>query len=316
MSEILEKIGLGPEVLRAHASTQSAADDQVAETFGYKWAKRETYESPELKETSLKWLVQRYCNDDQSNLDALLAGGPKIILDAGCGSAFSAAILFGDRLKKHHYVGVDISTSVEVARTRFKELGYPGDFVQWSLTDVPIKDESVDMVYSEGVLTFTESTEKSIAYLAKKLKKGGSFLFYVYAKKAVIREFTDDHVREAIAKMNNQEAWDALLPLSKLGVALGELKVDIDVPEDIPYLGIKKGKMDIQRFFYWNVCKTFYRPEYPLDTMNLINFDWYRPTTCHRHTEQEVREYCSRAGLAIKHLDVQDAGITAVAIKQ
>jgi arsenite methyltransferase len=316
MSEILDKIGLTAEVLRGHASEPSAADDQVAETFGYKWAKRDTYESAELEEQTREWLIQRYCQGDPTNLDALLDGGPKVILDAGCGSAFSAAILFGDRLKEHHYVGVDISTAVDVGRERFAERGYPGDFVQWSLTDVPIEDESIDIVFSEGVLTFTESTEESIAYLASKLKKGGRFLFYVYAKKAVIREFTDDHIREAIATMDNQEAWEALVPLSKLGAALGELNVDIEVPEDIPYLGIKKGKMDIQRFFYWNFCKAFYRPDYSIDTMNLINFDWFRPTTCHRHTEQEVRDYCAGAGLAIEHLDVQDAGITAVAIKQ
>lgn len=316
MSDVLNQIGLTDAVLATAKKNVSEADKQVAEAFGFKWAKRDTYDdSPALLAEITRWLKERYSGPDMSRLDGLLAGGPKIILDAGCGSGLSASRLFAERLKDHHYVGVDISTSVEVARERFKELGYPGDFVQWSLTDVPIKDESVDMVFSEGVLTFTEDTGDAIRYLSKKLKKGGHFLFYVYAKKAPVREFADDHIRTAIAGMNDKEAWDALLPLTKLGIALGELNTKITVPEDVPFLGIKKGEYDIQRFFYWYMAKAYYRPEYTIDNMNLINFDWYRPITCRRHTVEEVKEYCASANIEINHLGVEEAGITVVGTK-
>ncbi|MFO0664282.1 MAG: class I SAM-dependent methyltransferase [Polyangiaceae bacterium] len=316
MSEVLNEIGLTDAVLATAKKNVTQADEQVAKTFGFKWAKRDTYdEAPALLTEITRWLTERYCAGDLKNLDALLEGGSKIILDAGCGSGLSASMLFGDRLKNHRYVGIDISTSVEVARARFKERGLPGDFVQWSLTDVPVKDESVDMVFSEGVLTFTESTGDSIRYLAKKLKKGGKFLFYVYAKKGPIREFADDHIRHAIAPLNDKDAWEALMPLTKLGIALGELNQKINVPEDIPYLGIKKGEYDVQRFFYWFVAKAFYKKEYDAESMNLINFDWYRPITCHRHTVEEVKEYCASARIEINHLDVQEAGITVVGTK-
>jgi hypothetical protein len=104
-----------------------------------------------------------------------------------------------------------------------------------------------------------------------------------------------------------------LEPLTKLGMALGELDVTLDVPEDIPYLGIKKGPIDLQRFFYWNICKLYYRPEFSLDEMNHINFDWFRPLNCHRQTPEQVQAWCTEAGLDIEHIDVQDAGITVVA---
>jgi arsenite methyltransferase len=165
-------------------------------------------------------------------------------------------------------------------------------------------------------LHHTDDTGESIKYLSTKLKTGGRFMFYVYAKKAVIREFTDDYVRERLAPMSDEEAWEALKPLTKLGQALGELKTEIDVPEDVPLLGIKKGKMDLQRFFYWNFCKTYYRPEYSLEEMNHINFDWFRPLNCHRHTAEEVTDYCDRAGLEIEHTNLQEAGITVVARKR
>ncbi|NOX50263.1 MAG: class I SAM-dependent methyltransferase [Gammaproteobacteria bacterium] len=185
------------------------------------------------------------------------------------------------------------------------------------MTDLQnIEEESVDIVLAEGTLHHTDSTEDSINYLVKKLKKGGRFLFYVYVKKAILREFSDDHIRNHIATLSDDEAWEALKPLTKLGKALGELKVNIEVPEDIPYLGIKKGKQDIQRFVYWNICKLFHRDEFSLDEMNHINFDWYRPLNCHRHTEEEIRYFCKNAGLGIERIKVEEAGITVVAKKE
>jgi hypothetical protein len=38
--------------------------------------------------------------------------------------------------------------------------------------------------------------------------------------------------------MQPQEAWEAVEPLSKLGIALGELDVKIEIPQPIELLGI------------------------------------------------------------------------------
>jgi arsenite methyltransferase len=292
----------------------SKAQGQTRDTFGFKWAKRDTYDSPATKANSLRWLLERYCENDPSLLDKWLGGGRKLILDAGCGAGYSAMLLFGDHLRNHDYLGVDISNAVNEARVRFQEAGYPADFLQRSLMDlddVPVG--SVDLLFSEGVLHHTDSTEQAFKYLARKLSRGGRFLCYVYAKKAVIREFTDDHIRQQLKASSDEEAWRALESLTKLGMALGELKVEIDIPEDIPYLDIKKGKFDLQRFFYWNICKLYYRPEFTLDEMNHINFDWFRPLNCHRHTPEEISAWCDDTGLEIERLNVQAAGITIVA---
>ena len=50
--------------------------------------------------------------------------------------------------------------------------------------------------------------------------------------------------------------------------------------------------------------------------LNHINFDWFRPLNCHRHTREEILTWCAEADLDILHLNVQDAGITVVAQKQ
>jgi arsenite methyltransferase len=311
----LQRLGVSEGTIKKAQSEYSEEQQQTKDIFGYKWSKQDTYTSAEVQRNAEKWLFERYCNDRPSMLADWLSGGRKIILDAGCGAAYSALLFFKDHFKDHDYLGVDISDAVRIAKQRFEESGYKGDFLQTSLLDLPIPNNSVDMIFSEGVLHHTDNTEKSLKYLATKLKKGGRFLFYVYAKKAVIREFTDDHIRQALLSMDDEEAWNALEPLTKLGIALGELEVNFDVPEDIPFLGIKKGKQDLQRFFYWNICKLFYRPEYSLDEMNHLNFDWFRPLNCHRHTKEEIEQYCEKAGLKIEHMNVQEAGFTVVALK-
>ena len=106
------------------------------------------------------------------------------------------------------------------------------------------------------------------------------------------------------------------MPLSKLGKALGELKVEVDIPEAIDLLEIPAGRIDVQRLFYWHVFKAFHRPELSLDEMNHINFDWYAPKNAHRQSPEQVREWCAGLSLSIEHERVEEAGITIIARKQ
>jgi hypothetical protein len=50
--------------------------------------------------------------------------------------------------------------------------------------------------------------------------------------------------------------------------------------------------------------------------MNHINFDWYRPSNCHRQTPQQVRDWVESCGLDILKMDIQEAGITVIAGKE
>ena len=294
----------------------SANQKQTDEAFGFKWSKRDTYESSERQHELKRWLLERYCASNQNKLAKWLDGDRKIILDAGCGAGMAALLFFGDLLRDHDYLGVDISNAVEVARRRFLEKDMPGDFMRANISCLGIPDNSIDIIFSEGVLHHTDSTEKSLKYLTGKLVSGGLFMFYVYRKKALVREFTDDAIRESIRSLTDEQAWEALKPLTQLGIALGKITEEINIENPIPYLGIEAGMMDLQRFFYWNICKTFYRPELTFDEMNHINFDWFRPLNCQRHTPQEIMQWCGEANLEIEHLDLQEAGITVVARKK
>ena len=296
----------------------SQAQQQTEETFGFKWKKRDTYESPAVQQEWKRWLFEKYFDGDPSSLNQLLSserGEKKKILDAGCGSGISGELLFGEHLKNHHYLGVDISEAAKVAEKRFTEKGIPAVFEQCDLNSIPEYYGLFDVIFSEGVLHHTDSVENSIFHLSKRLKKGGKFLFYVYVKKAPIREFTDDLIRNALTPLDNEEAWKALEPLTKLGKTLGDLNIEIEIDEAIPFLGIEKGTYNLQRLFYYKICKAYFRPDYSLDEMNHINFDWFRPHNCFRHTPEEVRTFCLKAGLTIDRLHVEESGVTVIASK-
>lgn len=288
----------------------SPSQTQTEQTFAFKWRKRDTYESEAVHAASKKWLKERYGLSD-TDFSKLLEG--KTVSDAGCGAGFSALLLFGELLNTCRYIGADISTAVDVAEQRFAEKNVRGEFIQVDLLDLPEELGAFDIIFSEGVLHHTDSTEKAIRYLATKLNPGGYFMFYVYNKKGPIREFTDDLIRSRIADMTDEEAWKALEPLTKLGQLLGDLNLEIEIEEPIDVLDIPAGKIDLQRFFYWHVFKAFYKPEFTLDEMNHVNFDWYRPHNCHRQTPDEVRTWVESIGLRILRMDNQKAGITVVA---
>jgi len=284
---------------------------QTSDTFGFKWKKRETFEDFS-KTFTPTWLKEKY--GAFARLDFLGDHGSEpVVLDAGCGAGMSGMTFFRDRLDRIRYIGVDISTSVDVASERFNEVDHRVGLIQCDLNEIPIPPAAVDVIFSEGVLHHTNNTFESLRALTDHLKPGGRLLFYVYKVKGPIREYTDDLIREKLSSLSLDEAWEQLMPLTKLGVALGELEAVLDVPEDIPLLGITAGPVNLQRFFYWHVLKTFYRPEMSLEQMNHINFDWFVPSNARRHTPEEVRDWCLTLGLEVEHEHIEDAGITIVA---
>lgn len=287
-------------------SLLSERQAQTQDAFAFKWAKRDTFDSDASRERVREWLVERY-----GDLSWLYERDQPLVLDAGCGAALSALELFD--IPRIRYVGVDISDAVDVAAQRFAERGLSGSFMQASITDLPFAEQTFDAIFSEGVLHHTDSTRGALLALAPLLKPGGKFMFYVYRKKGPIREFTDDYVRDRLQSMPPQEAWKAMEPLTRLGISLGELDAEIDIPEPIDLLGIPAGRISVQRLFYWHVAKMFYRPDMTFDEANHINFDWYAPTNAHRQSPEEVRQWCEESGLTIEREVVEDAGITIVA---
>ena len=291
--------------------TENADQRQTAVSFGFKWQQRDTYDSPEVRTSTLEWQIQRYGFRDSADMLAYF-GNRRRILDAGCGSALSSSLWL--EALRQEWVGVDISAAIDVAQERIGHV-VGTHFVQADILQLPFQESTFDTIVSEGVLHHTPSAEQAMKALVPLLEPGGEFLFYVYRKKGPIREFTDDYVREIVSQLPAQEAWALIRPLTRLGMVLSELKAEVEVPEDIPYLGIKAGRYDVQRLIYWHFAKLFWNERFSFEENNHVNFDWYHPRYAHRHTENEVRRWCDEAGLTVAHFDVQESGFTVRAVK-
>ena len=292
----------------------SAAQAQTEETFGFKWNKRNTFDSKANLARMRSWLIERY--GDIRLADWLAEHGEKpILLDAGCGAGMSMLELLGSLVPNIRYLGVDVSAAVDVAAEMFSEQKLEGTFMQADISNLPFTECSLDLIFSEGVMHHTDSTKKTLLSLARLLKNGGRFMFYVYHRKGPLREYTDDYIRDQLQSLKPQEAWKATEPLTKLGIALGEMDSEINIPEPIELLGIPAGRISVQRLFYWHIAKAFYDPNLTLEEMNHINYDWYAPANCARHTPEEIREWCAEGGLQIEREVVENAGITIIAKK-
>jgi SAM-dependent methyltransferase len=295
--------------------TEDADQLQTSQSFAFKWKKRDTYDSPEAKRNSINWCVEKYGFASYDEWVAFFASRERV-LDVGCGNGFSSSLWLEapDWRGETLWVGIDISEAIDVARER---LGHVPNthFVQADALCLPFPDGSFDTVFSEGVLHHTPSTRSALLASARLLGRGGQFHFYVYRRKAPLREFTDDYIREQIAPLSDEEAWEAMRPLTSLGRALAELRATVELREDVPLLGIRAGRHDVQRLVYWNFAKLYWNDDLSFEENLHVNFDWYRPRYAHRQTSEEVRSWCGEAGLSIVWFGEQESGFSVRATK-
>lgn len=293
-----------------------AGQAQTQTSFAYKWTKRDSFGSEGMRRELHRWIVERYGFSDAADMRAFFAGRRRT-LDAGCGAGFASLAWMNDDWTdgSAEWVGVDISQAIDVARDQLG--GFPGThFVQADVLDLPFREGTFDAIISEGVLHHTPSTERAFAALVPLLAPGGELMIYVYRQKAPVREFTDDYVRERLAALEPEAAWAAMRPLTRLAQALAELEVEVEVPEDVPLLGIPAGRYDVQRLLYWHFAKLYWNANLEFEENVHLNFDWYAPTYAHRHTEEEVLGWYEDAGLEVTHLDAQDSGFTVRGVRR
>ena len=291
---------------------------QTENSFGFKWKQRDTYDSLQVHMTARTWFMRRYGFANIATMQDFF-GSRRRILDAGCGSGFTTS-LFMDRDWREkantEWIGVDVSEAIDVAQERLGGSNPRTHFIQADILHLPLRQGAFDTIIAEGVLHHTPSTELALKSLVPLLARGGEILFYVYRKKAPIREFTDDYIRGILSQLEPQEAWAQLRPLTKLGQALAEMHVEVNISEDVPLLGIKAGRHDIQRLIYWHFAKLFWNEAWSEEENNHVNFDWYHPRYAHRHTENEIRRWCAESSLSIHQFAAEESGFTVRAIKQ
>ena len=239
--------------------TDDPGQQRTSAAFGYKWRRRDTYDSPAVKASSSAWMSAKYGFDSLAAW-ARYYDSRERILDVGCGSGFSSSLWLDTPAwtGRAAWVGVDISAAIDVARERLAERPNT-HFVQADALQLPFAAGTFDTIFSEGVLHHTPSTRAALLSAAHMLAPGGEFLFYVYRSKGPVREFTDDYVRTAIADLADRKRpgrpcarsrgsgrrWPSYTPRSTSS-------------KTCRCLGIPAGEHDVQRLVYWHFAKLFW----------------------------------------------------------
>lgn len=144
----------------------------------------------------------------------------KIVVDGGCGSGkFSATIA---RLGAKEVIGVDIGEKgLDFARGQAQKVHY-GDrmrFIHGSLLSIPLEDNSVDMVWSNGVIHHTLDYDKCVQEFSRITKPGGKLFLYVNGRFGLF-ELLQDTLRKS---MENVPRELMQTYLKSLGVNSGRL---------------------------------------------------------------------------------------------
>jgi hypothetical protein len=161
----------------------------------------------------------------------------------------------------------------------------------------------------------TENPSLTLKEMSRIAANDGEVCCYWYKKKALPRELLDDYFRSQTAKLTNKQLWKLSKDVMKLGKMLSELKIKKNFPS-IPILGIKGGKMDLQRFIYWNFIKCFWSGELGYATSLSTNFDWYSPENAKRFSKDEVFKDLEQAKLIKKTFHEEEACFSGRFVKQ
>ena len=307
----LQQLFSGPIVLKNNRIIPEEVNNpdaknqtQTGQIFSEKWIEAEQYENiQKLYEFQYNWFLELYGFESEESLKQFFAD-KTLIIDTGCGLGYKAA-WFAQLAPKSIVIGIDISDAVELAAKNFAHI--PNlFFLKKDIANTGIRENTVDFVVCDQVIMHTEKPEQTFAHLSQITKPCGQFACYVYAKKALPRELVDDYFRNATHTISNEEMWQFSEQLTELGKRLSQLKAEFESP-DIPMLGIKGGKYDIQRFIYWNFLKCFWREDWGYELSKSTNYDWYAPSNAKRFSKLEFLQMISDNQLEISFFHEEDA---------
>ena len=291
-------------VHRTHVSSH-LNQQHTNEAFSEKWQKYEDSDEKErLYQYQREWYLKLYGFGTEEALREFLQSKP-VIFDAGCGLGYKAA-WFAQLAPRSLVIGMDFSDAAQQAARTYTALDNLF-FVQGDIAQTGLLEGSVAYTSCDQVIMHTEDPVATFAELARITERGhGEIACYFYAKKALPRELLDEHFRSACTAIPRSELWAMSEQLTELGKRLSALNVSFDCP-DIPTLGMKGGRIDVQRFVYWNFLKCFWNEELGVETSVLTNFDWYSPSNARRFSEAEVRGIVADVSMDVRFFHNEEA---------
>ncbi|HXD92258.1 MAG TPA: class I SAM-dependent methyltransferase [Bacteroidia bacterium] len=253
------------------------------------------------------WILNRNGWNTKNDLVQFLTNKQNI-LDAGCGNGRVTALLGQCANAKASVVGIDL-VAADVAVKNLTDYSnikiFPADLLENNS-----KFGKFDFIYCQEVLHHTNNPELSFKNLIENnLEDNGCIAIYVYRKKAPVREYVDDYIRDKIKGLSYAEAKKACNEITELGKALSDMKLNVKIPA-VDILKIEAGEYDLQRFIYHYFMKCFWSNSMSFNNNSAINYDWYHPQNCERYEIEEIRAWFNNCNLKITHEFVDHYGIT------
>ncbi len=285
-------------------------ENNTAASFSDKWHKNTGLALEQTLNPNsdiYNWILNRNGFKTGEELKQYLSS-KKRILDAGCGNGRVTMLL-----REHsnpettEVVGIDL-TAADVAEKNLTQYSNI-KFYSKNLLDDLAELGKFDFIYCQEVLHHTGNARKGFDNLVKILEHDGEIAIYVYKQKAPTREFVDDYVRDQLKNMDYEQAMVQCRQITELGKVLAAQNIKLQIPA-VDVLQIPAGEYDLQRFVYHFFAKLFWNDEFSFEENAVINYDWYHPQDCTRHTVQEVREWFIENGLEITQETVDFYGIT------
>jgi len=302
-----EPVKLTGNLIEFAKSSTHQNQQQTNEVFSDKWEKVDKFEDfNTIVEFQNDWYLKLYGFESEEAFKVFLST-KKVILDAGCGLGYKAA-WFAELAPNSIVIGMDFSEAAEQSAKRYAHIKNLF-FVRGDIADTKLNNGVIDYVSCDQVIMHTEIPEYTFKHLAQVMSKEGEFACYVYSKKALPRELLDDYFRLQTHNISTKEMWEFSEQLTVLGENLTKLNVQFDCP-DIPVLGIKAGRYDVQRFIYWNFIKCFYNSNFSEQINTATNYDWYSPSNAKRFTNQEFMKMSTDNNLKPTFLHTEEACYT------
>lgn len=262
----------------------SAAALAIADSFGAEWEQFDYDKSRTWHET-----VEDRCRLFLQEVDmtaAELAG--KVVLDAGCGNGtLSVGVSeFGCEV-----LAIDVSDSVtrahEYALSRKNGRVH---FAQGDLSNLPVRSESVDVMYSSGVLHHNPDTREALGVVARAVKPGGKIYIWLYHPEPGLKFWLQLKLRAVVSPLPG--------PIKRAFVHVWVIQAMAR-----QYLRTLLGLNDEKDRLTWK--------ERTVDLMDI-----YTPRYRWMHTQDEVKGWYRELGLeSIKTTEVREWGFGVVGTK-
>lgn len=212
------------------------------------------------------------------------------VYDAACGYGDIAEQLTMNPCPNNLlYIGADIQNSLEELLERVPIIKNIGWLLRWDISNPLPVLKKFDYVLCRAAIHHTPDPEKTFNSLCMALKKRGKIAISAYRRKSILRESSDNTLRNIIGKMSDKQAFESSKQFSFLGKQLQKLREKIEITKDLPLLGVKKGSYEIQEFIYNYFLKCFYNKSFGEKYSTLVNYDWYHPEFAFRYDINELR---------------------------